>query len=309
MTEEVIVEQPAPTPEAAPDAIAVDAGDADLIAAVADAEGEPAQAKELSLDELPLPEPESDDDPEPAPKRPKSKEDRLLFKKERELARERAEKAELERRLQQQEANRQPVPMQQQDFSDVSRENFNTEEEWVVAVLDKRINHQRAQAEQEEFQRAQHRQQAEFVAKVNEIKDKGASKYSDFDELVEPMFDVRGDFPRNDALAAAIADSDYGDDILYFMGKYKAEGRKIAEMSPVKAIKAIANLEARFKEKRKGAAVKSSTKIIEPLKNVKPGATMASGSLTKMTPSQIEAMDKKEFQALWDKEFPKATHY
>jgi len=280
----------------------------DLASVTKEAAKEEKPATELPIEELPLPDVEGNEE-EPVQPRPKSKEERLLFKKQRELDRERIKAQELEHQLhlQQFKQSRQQQDSPAQDYSDVSRENFSNEEDWIAAITDKRLQ-QREEASRYQYQQMQHqKQQAEFVAKINEIKDKGVSKYSDFDDLVEPLFDPRGNFPRNEPMAAAIADSEFGDDILYFMGKYPDQARELAKKPPVQAIKAIAILEQRFREKRNSAPAKASEKLIEPLKggkHVSPTTTLMS-----MTSEQIDRMSMKEFNERWGRENPKGTHY
>lgn len=264
------------------------------------------ETKDTTIDDLPLPEPddEAGEEDKEKPVRPRSKEERLLFKKERELARERARLQEVEARMRQsQQPEIKPAPA---DFKGMERDNYESEADWVAAVTDKRLQQRQDEMRQQYEMQQAHKRQSEFVAKVNDAKDKGAAKYSDFDQVVEPMFDPYGDFPRNEPLAAAIADSDFAEDILYFMGKYKDKAREIALLPPVKAIKAIANLEQRFKEKRKNAPAKPGAKILEPLKGGKP---QTAGTLHGMTPEQIEKMDMKEFKERWSREYGKKNHY
>ena len=69
----------------------------------------------------------------------------------------------------------------------------------------------------------------------------GAEKYDDFEDLVSSP-----DLPITAPMAEAIAESDLGVEVAYFLGKNPAEAMRIAQMSPLAAVREIGKLEAKL---------------------------------------------------------------
>jgi len=254
---------------------------------------------EPSIDDLPLP--DADDEvgdeevTEEAEKPKKTKKDFILERKEKQLEKQRAE---AEHWRQEAEALRikqeqlQQVQYQQPQQGAPVREDFESEDQWLDARMDWRENQKQQKYIAEKQQEAYAKSLAESKHHYEKTIERGAEKYSDFDEIVKPIFSPG--FPTNEGLAQAIFRSEFGDDILVFMGKNPEHAKKIASMNPIDAIKEVAKLELRFKEKRGVKKVTASEH--KPLSNIKGGSAI-------MTPNKIAEMPQKEFEEYYKKNF------
>ena len=125
---------------------------------------------------------------------------------------------------------------------------------------------------------------------IEETKSKGAAKYSNFDEVVEPLFRGDSDVPPNVPLVQALNESKYGADILYMLGKNKAKAIEIASMSPLKAARWVWETEQRFEEARKKS--KPTASAVKPMQKV----------TSKLTPHKdVSQMSNKEYKEYWRK--------
>lgn len=148
-----------------------------------------------------------------------------------------------------------------------NRDDFDSEAEFVLAVTSKANEIQSAKIEAARQQQAFIQKENEFRSKLTETIDKGRSKYSNFDEVVEPVLFGK-DMPSNRAMAEAILSSDYKDDILMYLGQRFENAKSIALMNPVLAIKEIAKIESRF-EKSKKANITKAPKPLSPINAAK----------------------------------------
>jgi hypothetical protein len=196
-------------------------------------------------DELPLPGDESADKKKEIPKWAEKR----ITKKEREAALLRAENEKLRAAIQTGAIPGAPQIPQAEQVEAPRRENYNTEHEYISAIV-KHENHVAAQKFHAERQQANlMAAEVEFQKNLKTTIDKGADKYDDFEEKTAFLFTK--EFPPNRAMAEAIVHSDFKDDILYFLGTYQDEALKIAQMNGVAAVRAITKLEARFESRGK----------------------------------------------------------
>lgn len=277
MSEETreIVEQPTPEAELPP-AEGEQSGEKPAEAPAEDAKAETNEEpkKEQTLDDLPLPGDEEDQEKDHEKNWPKGFKERLK-RQDKQLAQREAEIAQLRQQLT--SDTRQHVT-QVADNQAPKRDDFANETDYVRAV----VKYENEQERLTEQQKALHAQQVKYVEAVkkrqDEIDSKGLSKYDDYDEVTEVLFNPN--FPPNRAMYEAITDSDFASDIMYFLGKYPEEAKKIAVLHPVKAIKAVAGLETRFK------ARKNTTQATRPVTTVKSQpASAVSGDPSKMSPT------------------------
>jgi hypothetical protein len=93
----------------------------------------------------------------------------------------------------------------------------------------------------------------------------GRAKYEDFDDVA-----LSNSVPITPAMAEAIAESDIGADLAYFLGNNPSEAAKIASMSPVSALRALGRIEAKLDFD--GVEGKQRSNAPAPIKPVSRGA-------------------------------------
>lgn len=130
------------------------------------------------------------------------------------------------------------------------RDQYADEDSYIDARFG--YNQRKQQFEQhavQQQQQAQRSQQA-VANKLNDTVNKGAEAYDDFESVTKDI--MYGDkIPHNPAMTFAVLDSEYGHDMLYFLGKYPEKALEIARSNPIQAVKKISELEVRFKERDK----------------------------------------------------------
>ncbi len=190
-----------------------------------------------------------------------------LLKEERRIHR------RLEAQLREQIAT-QPAP-------EPKREAFSTDEAYNQAQIEHRIAQEaeRIAQEREAKKQAEARRQT-FL----ERSEAAQEKYPDYDAVVSNPA-----LPINEAMAEFIAESEAGPDVAYYLGKNPATARRIAEMSPVKAGRELARIEAELASKPKA----TPSKAPEPITPVGSRGKTATSSLPS-DEDDIETWMKKE---------------
>lgn len=254
------------------------------------------------INELPLPE-----------SRPKSKDhyikNRILKKKEKELEAERREKEELLRMLQQKNSQQgQYQQPQQGNESPPLRSQYENEDDYIDARTQYNLDMRDKKAR--ELQAKQHTENLKrsVAKKFEDMNDRGSRKYEDYEEVIAPMYDQHGDFPTNEAMAAAIWNSEYDVDLNYFLASNLNHARKIAELPPLQAQKKIWEIEQRFAKSGKGKSVKPKAKVIEPIST---NAGNHTKDIMKMTKSQRENLynnNRAEWNRLYKEQFKKKLY-
>lgn len=144
-----------------------------------------------------------------------------------------------------------------------NRADFNSEHEYIAAVVRHENTIAAHRMNTERQAKAMVEAEMEFQGKIKETMSKGAEKYDDFDDKTSVLFSDA--FPPNRAMAEAIVDSDFKDDILYFLGTYPDEAVRIAKMNPVQAVKKIAEIEGRFQARAKSKKTTTAPAPINPI--------------------------------------------
>ncbi|HYE41512.1 MAG TPA: hypothetical protein VEB23_16350 [Ramlibacter sp.] len=149
------------------------------------------------------------------------------------------EKAKAERKAFREALNKvtsQPKP-------EPKREAFADDEAFSKAQLE-HLAEQRAEQKlrEREAQKEAERRQEAFIEKA----EKAAERYPDFQTVVS-----NPNLPINEAMAEYIAESDLGADLAYHLGKHPMQAAQIAQLSPVKAARELARLEAELASKPK----------------------------------------------------------
>lgn len=123
-----------------------------------------------------------------------------------------------------------------------ARHAYASDEDYIAAVARHEarteIYGQRTQAAEAEQKAIRDRSLNEFQARTEQAR----SRLPDYDEVVG-----MSDAPMSQPMAEAIVDSDVGPQVTYYLAKNPQEAARIAGLSPVKAIREIAAIEAKIK--------------------------------------------------------------
>ena len=158
-----------------------------------------------------------------------------------------AQRAELESRLQELEAKN--APQQQYQEPDVLGEKpqasqFQDAFEYAEALAEWSAEKALEQRDRQEAERRANEERAKMNQAWTERVEKAKADMPDFEEMVASSTVVVGDAVRD-----AILESDVGPQILYHLASDDDIAQKIAAMPPIKALREIGKLEARFEAK------------------------------------------------------------
>jgi hypothetical protein len=132
------------------------------------------------------------------------------------------------------------------------RESFRDDEAFLNAHIEhmaeqkaiaKLAEREQAQKEQAEAEEREKRAEA-FESRAESVRKNNA----DYDDVISDARLHRADTVSN-AMVDFIADSDVGADVLYYLGKNIKESQRIAELSPTRAVKELARIEAELVSK------------------------------------------------------------
>lgn len=170
----------------------------------------------------------------------------LAERQKRQLAEQRA--AQLEAQLQKfaQKPQQEDGPPNPEQFTD------NPQEYWrLLARYEARQELTQAMRQAQEAQRMQSEQQAQQARaeRINAVVLKGQAKYQDYDLAINAGL---GPY-LTPQLADAIAESDAGDDVSYWLAKNPAEAARIAQLSERQMVREIAKLETKVTAPQKPA--------------------------------------------------------
>ncbi len=172
------------------------------------------------------------------------------------------------------------------------REDYGTEEDFVEASIDHSMAKRQIQQHVEKEQREIFTARQKLFNDIEVTKNKGSAKYSDFDEVVAPLFESGGDIPPNIPLVDAINESKYGADILYLLGKNKKKAIEIASLHPSKALRWLWETENKFEQAQGKSRATSASAGVKVMPKVN----------SKLTPHKdIGAMSTKEYAEYWKK--------
>jgi len=204
-------------------------------------------------------------------------------KLERELERVKAQNDQLMQfvsQFQQNQGNgaQQQQAQQPQEQPKPKYEDFNSDDEYFEALADwkadQKLNQYRQETERQRREREQREAQQTRQQKLTERLEQGRDKYDDFDEVV---YDES--VPITDTMAEAIAESDVGDEVAYYLGSHPKEAARIAKLSPVAAGREMGRLESKLSQPKQ----QQQSKAPEPPKRVKGGGETAKKDPSKMS--------------------------
>lgn len=187
------------------------------------------------------------------------------------------EERRVHRRIEQQMRDAQQQQVRQQA---PARESFQDDEAYLRA----HIEHLAEQKAAEKLAERQARQEAEkrsesFLAKA----EKAAERYADFQAVVS-----NPSLPVNEAMAEFIAESDQGAEVAYFLGKNPGKAYEISQLSPIRAARELAKIEADLASRP--ARVSRTPEPISPVGN----RGRASSSSLPSDDDDIETWMRKE---------------
>ena len=120
--------------------------------------------------------------------------------------------------------------------------DFEDYDKFVVALTDHRVKLARVQWEQDIQKKTQEQSQKERAENLQSKLQEGFSKYPDFEEVA---FD-RTASHITPMVVDILAECDHPADVAYYLAKNRVEGVAISRMTPIKAAREIAKIEAKL---------------------------------------------------------------
>lgn len=127
----------------------------------------------------------------------------------------------------------------------------------AVSAYDRKVEGAQQFMQQQDVQRRQ--AQEATVTSWQKKAEAAQARYADFHEVA-----TNPDVPISPAMAEAIADSETGADVAYWLGKNPAEAARIAAMPPARQQREIGRLEARVEAELRGATRQQSAAPTPP---------------------------------------------
>ena len=137
------------------------------------------------------------------------------------------------------------------------REQFQSDAEYVTALVDHKLNLRDVQARTETFKKTQ----ASVESNWSKSLDKAHEKYEDLDDLISESPDHVLPGPVISALKA----SDVAGDLYHHLLKNHEEYERLAQMDPVSAVRFLGRLEAKFLEKPAAQKLSAAPPPIKPV--------------------------------------------
>lgn len=245
-----------------------------------------------TVDGLEIPQPDIEeapsDNPEALKRERQAWAERRIREKELKLKRE-AERQRLEKEQEALIELQSQTAVAQLAATTPHRDDFADEQEYTEAMVSHTLAKREIKSQVETQARQQLEQRQKFTQEIENTVSKGAEKYSDFEEVVEPLFRRGNGVPTNVPLVDALNESKFGPDILYMLGKNKAKAVEIASMTPVKAIKWVWETERKFEEARAKKNVNGGIKVMQKVSS-------------KLNPTKdVSNMSNKEYKEYWHK--------
>ena len=120
-------------------------------------------------------------------------------------------------------------------------EDFKDYESYVRATARWEVQQEMSSMHRESAAQAASRTAREQAAYVQSRLAPAAQKYSDFAEVA-----LADDLPITQPMAAAIAESDVGGDVAYYLGSHREEAERISKMSAVQQVRELAKIEEKI---------------------------------------------------------------
>ena len=185
---------------------------------------------------------------------------------------ERLATAEAENRMLREQMQRPQQAAQDEAGGMPQPEGFKTYEDYIAALTDWKVDQRLSGIREESAKSAQQREAEQQARTVRERMEQAAQKHDDFEEVA-----LNPNVPITKFMADAIGESDLGGDVAYYLGSNIAEAKRIANLSPIGQVKAIAQIEAKLSQPQ--AVVSKAPKPISPLSANKGAVTGLSDEL------------------------------
>lgn len=219
-----------------------------------------------------------EEDPPPIPKGVQKRIDRAVREKYEAQARAKM----LEERLAALEQRVAPQPQTPAPSSDKAPtiDQFDSFDDYVAAkaeyIASKKIEQALSEREQRQQQQYQQTQQEQLQADWNKRIVEATVEMPDFEDVI-----AASDVPMTPAMRDAIFESDVGPKLAYYLASNPDEAIKIANMSPIGAIRALGRIEERLAL----SPVKKITSAPPPVASVA-GTASVTKNPDKMTPEE-----------------------
>lgn len=138
------------------------------------------------------------------------------------------------------------TPRQTTPLPEPKPEQFTTTEDYVKAVAKHAVAEDKSQNAVTQQQNVQQSRQSEINAQYSEVLSRGEEKYEDFDAAMYVVSQLPIPDETGVALKEAIAESENGDELLYYLGKHKAEALQLAKLSPYRALVELGKIGAKL---------------------------------------------------------------
>lgn len=217
-----------------------------------------------------------EEDPPPIPKGVQKRIDRAVREKYEAQARAKM----LEERLSALEQRNSPQPQAAAPAGDKAPtlDQFESFDDYVAAkaeyIASRKIEQALSEREQRQQQQYQQTQQEQLQASWNKRIVEATAEMPDFEDVI-----ATSDVPMTPAMRDAIVESDVGPKLAYYLANNPDEATKIANMSPIGAIRALGRIEERLAS----SPVKKITSAPPPV-----GSVAGSASVTK-NPDKMSA--------------------
>lgn len=207
------------------------------------------------------PKPEHKDDP--VPKGVQKRIDRAVRQKYEAEARAKM----LEERLDKLErAGQQQYQARQVDDSEPTIDKFDNFDQYVAAkaewIAERKINQTLSEREKRQAAEREATERKKTVDSWSKRLEEATASddMPDFEDAI-----ASSDVPMTQPMQQAIMESDIGPKLAYFLAKNPEEAIKIAEMSPIGAIRALGRLEERLETQKKSTVPTSAPEPIKPV--------------------------------------------
>jgi len=147
-------------------------------------------------------------------------------------------------------------------------DQFEDYEQFIEAVADWTADKKLLEREYKQQQTQATERQKTAIEKHQERANAIATVHADYDEAIEAVADII--FPNT--TIESIFESDHSAEVIYFLGKNRAEAERIAKLPPVKQLIEIGKIEAKFEKKDEPPPPKRVTQAPAPITpvNAKP---------------------------------------
>jgi hypothetical protein len=170
------------------------------------------------------------------------------------------------------------------------REKFASDEEYVDALTDWKID-QKLPKIREEFSQTQRisQQNQDWGNKIARAK----TEYPDYEAVMEDAMDI----PITPTVSEALQSSDFGADLAYYLAKNPQEAQRLNSLPPVTCAREIGRIESYLEYEKSQAKEKTAvvSKAPVPIKPGRNSTAPVAKSLESMTPSEyMTYMNKRE---------------